>query len=76
MLYLTYELKRMVAGPGCYIAVIDLLKPSKLRILGCYVVITTGVRRMSQAFTWMYGMGICNQFIESRMGAGPGCWGI
>lgn len=40
LLYLTYELKRMVAGPGCYIAVIDLLKPSKLRILGCYVVIT------------------------------------
>lgn len=29
LLYLTYELKRMVAGPGCYIAVIDLLELSK-----------------------------------------------
>lgn len=39
LLYLIYELKRMVVGLGCYIVVIDLFKSSKLRILGCYVVI-------------------------------------
>lgn len=54
---------------------IDLLKPSKLRILGCYVVITKKNEPGFYLDVWDGGYVTTSSNLEG-MGAGPGCWGI